>query len=72
MMAIEYQEKKKEIYWLKYIVLEIYILTTGIRFHKIFFVFEYKLRIKRISWKRTKIMNNPPLSPRCTVIKKTE
>jgi hypothetical protein len=39
-MDYEYQEKKKEIYLLKYIVFEIYILC--IRFQKIFFVWEYQ------------------------------
>jgi hypothetical protein len=41
MMDYEYQEKKKEIYYLKYTVFEIYILC--IRFHNIFFVCEYQL-----------------------------
>jgi hypothetical protein len=40
-MDHEYQEKKKEIYYLKYIVFEIY--TLSIRFHKIFVVCEYQL-----------------------------
>jgi hypothetical protein len=35
-MDYEYQEKKKELYKLKYIVFEYYILCFG--FHKIFFV----------------------------------
>jgi hypothetical protein len=37
-------KKKKEIYELKYIVFDIYILSTGIRFQKIFVVCEYQLR----------------------------
>jgi hypothetical protein len=40
MMDYEYQTKKEEIYNLKYIVSEIYILSN--RFHKIFFVCEYQ------------------------------
>jgi hypothetical protein len=42
MMDYEYQEKKKEIYQLKYIVFEIYIFFS--KFHKFFCVCEYKLR----------------------------
>jgi hypothetical protein len=41
MMDYENQGKKKEMYQLKYIDFEIYILS--IRFYKIFFVCEYQL-----------------------------
>jgi hypothetical protein len=42
-MDYEYQEKKKEIYYMKYIAFKIYVLC--IRFHKIFFVCECQLSI---------------------------